>query len=273
MQRWAVVSRLRGAMIVRLRVVIVALAAGLLVYTGVFAWQGYRRMSQIGLTDQPCTADGLTITGRAADDWGWLCGYRAENQRLIASGIRPEVVMIGDSLTAAWPAHDPAIAPPIAMRGIGGQTSEKVLLRFRQDALSLRPRIIHLLVGSNDIAGYAGPFTATRYTDNMLDMIELARVHGQTVILGTIPPMRASSWLRANDPAPQIVRLNTRLRALATPGVVLADYHAALARPDGSPRGGMLMDDGIHLAPAGYAAIRPVFEAALAEARKRQAAR
>lgn len=260
-------------MVVRLRLVITALVAALLVYGALQGWASYRRMTLVGLTDRRCSADGWVVTGRVPDDWGGLCGYDTANARLIASGTRPDVVMIGDSLTAGWPEIAlPGGGAGIVTRGVGGQSSSQILLRFRQDALSLRPKIIHMLMGTNDLAGLTGPVTLDQVAGNVLTMAELAHLHGHAVILGTVPPARDFLWFRFGDPAPDVRRLNERLRWLAAHnGLVLADYHAVLARPDGSLRQELYMDDGIHLNAAGYAAIQPVFEAALAQARRRPA--
>lgn len=254
----------------RTRFLVAALIAALLGWGGLSGWQFYRHMQLVGLSDRPCSADGHIVTGRFLDDWGQLCGFRADNRRLLASGARPEVVMIGDSLTAAWPEQ----GQRIVMRGIAGQSSSQILLRFRQDALALNPRVIHILMGTNDLVGLTGPVTLDQYAGNLLDMVELAQARGETVIVGTIPPARSFLWFHLGDPAPDVDRLNARLRQLAKArGLVLADYHAALVHPDGSTRTDLFMDDGIHLTRTGYAAIQPVFDAALAEARARQAAR
>lgn len=254
----------------RTRNLAIALIIALLAWGGLSGWQLYRHMQLVGLSDRPCNARGEVVTGRFLDDWAQLCGFREDNRRLLASGARLDVVMIGDSLTAAWPGQ----GPRIAMRGIAGQSSSQILLRFRQDALALNPRVIHILMGTNDLVGLTGPVTLDQYAGNLLDMVELAQARGETVIVGTIPPARSFLWFHLGDPAPDIDRLNARLRQLAkTHGLVLADYHAALVRRDGSARTELFMDDGIHLTAAGYAAIQPVFDAALAEARARQPAR
>lgn len=254
-------------MAIRLRVVIAALVAGLAVYAGLHRWQDHRRMGLVGLTDRPCGADGTVVTGRGLDDWATLCGYREANRKLIASGTRPEVVMIGDSLTTGWP-ETLLPGPQVVTRGVGGQASGQVLLRFRQDALALHPRLIHILVGTNDLAGLTGPMTLDQITGNLLDMVELAQAHGIRVILGTVPPARDFEGLRLGDPAPDIARLNRRLRQVAAERhLVLADYHAALVGADGRPREDLYMDDGIHLTAQGYEALRPVLDAALAKVR------
>ena len=254
-------------MAVRPRLVLIGLALALVVYLGLTAWYQHRRAALIGLTERPCTVEGRSATGSDMDDWAALCAWRAENRRLLASGRRPEMVMIGDSLTERWPGLDDGIIT----RGVGGQTSAQVLLRFRQDAIALRPRIVHILVGANDLLGLGGPVSADQFAGNVLDMVELAQLHGAAVIVGTVPPMRDFAGYKPGDPAPDIARLNARLsRLAASRGLVLADYHAALIGPDARRGQALFTDDGIHLSREGYAAMKPVLDAALAEARRVQ---
>lgn len=254
-------------MAVRPRFVAIGLALACAVYAAITVGDHYWRAARIGLQDQPCGADRRPITGNGLDDWAALCAWREANGRLSAA---PEVVMFGDSFTEHWPPPGPGIVT----RGIGGQTSGQALLRFRQDALALGPRVIHILLGTNDVVGLNGPFTAAQFEGNLLNMVELAGLHGQAVILGTLPPMRDYAGYRHGDPAGDVARINAVLRGLAERrGLVLADYHAALIRPDGKAREDLFDDDGIHLRPAGYAEMQRVFDRALAEARKQAAER
>lgn len=256
-------------MTLRLRFVLTGLALAAAVYLGFTLWHDHQRAALIGLSGEPCTAEGQPVTGNGFDDWGALCAWRAENRRLVASGTRPDVVMIGDSLTERWPGK----APGIVTRGVGGQTSGQVLLRFRQDVIALHPRIVHILLGTNDLLGLAGPFTADQFAGNVLDMVELARFHGETVILGTIPPIRDFAGFKSGDPAPDVARLNAALRKLAKAhDVILADYHAALTGPGGTMRHELYLADGIHLTPGGYQAMQAVFGKALREARETRTA-
>ena len=247
---------------VRLRFVLTGLALAGLVYAALHFAYDYRRAGLIGLSEQPCTAQGRSVTGSDRDDWAALCAWRAENRQL--GGQRPDVVMIGDSLTEHWPGE----IPGVVRRGVSGQTGAQVLLRFRQDALDLHPRVIHILLGANDLLGFNGPFTARQFEGTVLDMVELAELHGARVILGTIPPMRDFGGYVRGDPAPGVARLNAVLRSIASRrGLVLADYHAALVMPDGTMRAELFAGDGRHLNARGYAVMQRVFDAALESAR------
>ncbi|WP_395329977.1 GDSL-type esterase/lipase family protein [Novosphingobium sp. BL-8H] len=257
-------------MVVRLRILVLGLFLAGLVLVGHSLWQNQRRARLVGLTDTACTPAGRSVTGSDYDDWGGLCFYRTSNAALRREGLHPDVVMIGDSITMGWP----TLGTQVVNRGIGGQTSSQILLRFRQDSLDLGPRIIHLLLGSNDVFGLTGPVTLDQIDGNVRTMAEQARLHGAVLIVGTLPPSKGFGRLFEADPTPAIDRVNARLRQIARQqGLILADYHAALVRPDGSIREDLFVD-GVHPNAAGYAAMQPIFRTALsqAELRRRQIA-
>lgn len=245
---------------VRLPFILVGLASALGVYAGLSIWHSRQRAELVGLTGQPCASTGRSVTGHDFDDFAGLCVWREENRALLSAKSPVDVVMIGDSLIERWPVRKPGIVT----RGVGGQTSAQVLIRFRQDAIALHPRTIHLLVGTNDLLGLGGPFTIAQFSDRVRDMIDLARLQGASVILGTIPPMRDYAGFKPGNPAPAVAQINDALRKAAdTGGVALADYHAALSLPDGSIRQELFLEDGLHLKPEGYKVLQSVFDAAL----------
>lgn len=212
---------------------------------------------------------------RPPNDWAWLCYYQADN-RLVRNGTPPDIVFIGDSITQAWITVDPAFFSAGRIdRGISGQTSAQLLLRFQQDAISLRPKVIHLLVGTNDVAGNMGAMGADGYMSNIAAMADLAQAKGIALVLGAIPPAERLPWRTSVEPVEQIRSLNTWLRDFAAErGIVFVDYYAALATPSGSARDG-LTRDGVHPNPAGYRIMADVAEPALATAlaRDRRAVR
>ncbi len=249
----------------RLRIGLLAVA--LIAATGLLVAKIWRdsSLAAIGMVEEPCTPDGKSITGRNIDDWAWRCLYRAANARLLSSRTHPEVVMIGDSLTADWPYQDQAIVG----RGIGGQTSAQILVRFHQDAVALKPEIVHILAGTNDTAGNTGPSSPDMYIANIKAMVDMARANDIEVVLGTIPPAAKFPWRPRVDPQDWAQRLSRDLRALALENdLILADYHAALTAPDGSIRE-ELFQDGAHPTEAGYARMREVLHEALGRARAR----
>ena len=147
---------------------------------------------QARLSDPGAQAARLEREARErADDWAGLSRYRAAN----ASVRRPELVMIGDSLTEIWQLAIPEMfGAAIANRGIAGQTSPQILRRFMQDVVDLEPRAVHILCGTNDIAGNTGPNLPQDYQRNIRAMVQLAAANGIDVLLGSIPPAASIFW-------------------------------------------------------------------------------
>lgn len=115
----------------------------------------------------------------------------------------PAVVFMGDSITENWLLGDPALFGTTRVnRGIGGQTTPQMLLRFRADVIALRPRAVHIMAGTNDIAGNTGPSTLLAVKNNLISMVELAKANGIEVLLGSIPPAGLSTGGRASIRAP-----------------------------------------------------------------------
>lgn len=202
-------------------------------------------------------------------DWAWLCRYQREDAADIRSK-RAEVVFIGDSITELWIRYDPSLfSGAFVNRGISGQTSPQILLRFYQDVIALRPRVVHILAGTNDIAGNTGPTSPEQYKNNVRAMVDLALANRVRVVLASIPPARAFPWHRDIDPAPHIRELNTWLKSYARErGLVYADYYSALAGADGGMKAGT-SGDGVHPVGEGYQIMRAIAEAAIAKARGR----
>ena len=152
-------------------------------------------------------------------------------------------------------------------RGISGQTSSQMLLRFMADVAALHPRFVHILAGTNDVAGNGGPLRTEDYQDNITAMVDIAKAHRIRVILSAIPPADHFGWRPGIDPRRTIADLNAWLRAFASRrGLSFVDYHSALATPSGAlkPEFG---DDGVHPNRSGYAVMAalaaPAIKAAL----------
>lgn len=198
-------------------------------------------------------------------DWPNHGRYETDNAAIVASGLRPDLVFMGDSLTEVWPLADADLfSPGRVCRGIAGQTSPQMLLRFQPDVVALRPRAVHLLAGLNDIAGNTGPTTPYRCLCNLRAMVELARANGIQVLLGLLPAVTAIPWRPGFDPAPWAAEINAALRTLAAErALTLIDYPTALAAA--SIRTALtLTHDGVHPNRRGYAAMRGALEPALA---------
>ena len=224
---------------------------------------------ETAMLDDPCAGRPADLYDPAAD-WAWLCRYHAANLALAGQSI--DTVFLGDSITEGWGYADPGMfAPGTVNRGISGQTSPQLVLRFMADVVGLHPRVVHLMIGTNDIAGNTGPTSPQAYQDNIRAMADLAAANGIMMVLGSVPPSDRMTWQPALRPARQIAELNAWLKAFAAErGLVYADYYGALAGA-----GGELPDrygpDGVHPNAAGYAVMRPVALAAVAEAAARAA--
>src|SRR3984957_14842332 len=150
---------------------------------------------------------------RAQNDWANLCRYREANGAL-SSPTR--VVFMGDSITEFWVKGDPALfSHGIVGRGISGQTSPQMLLRFFQDVIDLHPEVVHIMAGTNDVAGNTGPTTERDFQNNLRAMVELAQAHHIRVALASIPPASAFPWQPTLRPAQTIQHLNAWLRQYA----------------------------------------------------------
>jgi lysophospholipase L1-like esterase len=204
---------------------------------------------------------------RSANDWPDLCRYASKNAELLHSGKRPRVVFIGDSITDFWRYGDPGFfSPDIIDRGISGQTTPQILLRFYADVVALRPRAVHILAGVNDLAGNTGPSTDEMILNNIRAMIDIAKANNIKVVLASLLPANVAPKQPGPPIGARLVAFNEKLRRLAgEQQVVYLDYHAKLLGPD-ETMPTALTNDGLHPNRAGYAVMRPLAEGAIARA-------
>jgi len=201
------------------------------------------------------------------EDWAQLGRYRAADAALPAEE-KGRVVFYGDSITDAWGRSVGTFFPgkPYVNRGISGQTTPQMLVRFRQDVVDLHPEAVVILAGTNDIAGNTGPSTPEMTEDNFKSMVEIAKANGIRVILASVTPVATYPWRPeiADVPA-KIEALNAWLKDYcAREKLTYLDYWTAMAGPDGGMKPGISLD-GVHPNAAGYAIMGPLAEAALAE--------
>ena len=220
-----------------------------------------------GVLDDPCAP---TIPAAANRDIANLCRYADANRALIASATPVRAVFMGDSITDSWGPADPALfSQGVIDRGISGQTTGQMLLRFRQDVIALKPQVVHILAGTNDIAGNMGPTSLAAIEDNIATMAELARAHHIRVVIGAVLPASRYGWRPEIVPTQTIVQLNAFLASYAqAQHLTYVDYWHLLANPAGG------MDpsnaaDGVHPTPAAYAAMRPLAQAAIHQTLRR----
>lgn len=253
---------------------IIALAA-LLGLLGAIASPALAQDDAIGIVADPCTSEktpeqvpaGQWNAYLFAQDFGQLCHYRAQNAELIKAGNKPRVVFMGDSITEFWGQQDAAFFTHGKLdRGISGQTTAQMLLRFRQDVIDLHPQAVHIMAGTNDVAGNTGPSTLEQVEGNIASMAELARAHGIRVILASVPPAGRFPWRPEVQPVPIIRALNRWMQDYASRnGFTYADYYHATATPEGAMKPG-LADDGVHPTRKGYALMEPLAETAIQQA-------
>ena len=194
-------------------------------------------------------------------DWAGLCTYHAANMAALAAPVAPRVVFMGDSITQNWGLADPNFfAKGVLDRGISGQTSAQMLVRFRADVVALKPKIVHILAGTNDIAGNTGPESPQDFKNNVMAMVQIAKANGITVLLGSIPPTAHFSWQPNVNPVPWVAELNDWLRDYAKRNdIQYVDYFSALVGPSGELRPA-LGNDGVHPNRDGFAIMRRIVE-------------
>ena len=201
-----------------------------------------------------------------AQDWPDLNRFRKQNKSLgLPSEGEQRVVFMGNSITEGWPNNDPEFFanPTYINRGIGGQTTPQMLLRFRADVIDLQPKVVVILAGTNDIAGNTGPMTLEEIRGNIISMCELAKANGIEVVISSVLPAHDYVWRPGLEPNIKIPKLNTMLKEYAEANsIIYLDYFSAMV----DDRNGLakdLAEDGVHPTKKGYAIMRPLAEEAI----------
>ena len=149
---------------------------------------------------------------RQAKDWANLCRYAADNAKVGSEDTAQRTVFLGDLITEYWRQGDPAFfTGPLQNRGISGQTTAQMVLRFYPDVVALKPRVVHIMAGTNDVAGNLGPVSDDTIVANLTAMLDMANANHIRVVLASIPPARFMSWKPGITPGPRIAALNLRL--------------------------------------------------------------
>jgi lysophospholipase L1-like esterase len=207
---------------------------------------------------------------RRIEDFGGLNRYAKENAALPAAPSN-RVVFLGDSITEFWGEKSPFFpGKPYLNRGIAGQTTAQMLIRFRQDVIDLKPAVVIIQGGLADIAGFAGPSSLVEIENNLRSMAELAIFNHITPILVAEPPPADYPGRTGPEPVTQIVALNEWVaRYCASSHITCLDYYSALVGSNGQMKEGV-SDDGVHPNEKGYAILRPLAEKAIADALKQR---
>jgi lysophospholipase L1-like esterase len=204
-------------------------------------------------------------------DFADLAHFRAADRRLgpPAPGT-DRVVFLGDSITEGWNLRTSFPGKPYINRGISGQTTAQMLVRFRQDVIDLHPKVVVILGGTNDLAGNTGPVTLRQVEGNLESMAQLGKANGIAVVLCSLLPTVHYWWHpQVPNPAHRIAALNRWIQAYAARHhYVYVNYYAAMKNAAGGLKHS-LSPDGVHPSPAGYAVMAPLAEAGIEAALKR----
>ncbi len=201
-------------------------------------------------------------------DWPELNRYRAHNAKLGLPGANENrIVFMGNSITESWSTVLPEYfsGKSYVNRGIDGQTTPQMLVRFRADVIDLKPKAVVILAGTNDIAGNTGPATVKMIADNIISMAELARQNNILVVISSVLPVYDYSWKPGLEPAPKISKLNKIIKNYAlNHRHTYLDYYAAMV-DDKKGLHEKYTSDGVHPNKAGYKVMATLADQAIAK--------
>lgn len=208
-----------------------------------------------------------------AQDWANLKHFKKANSELRApQQDENRVVFMGNSITIGWLNLQPEFfeGKPYINRGISGQTTPQMVLRLRQDVIDLKPKVVVILAGTNDIAGNTGPTTIKEIAANIKNMAELARANGIKVVISSVLPAFDYPWRQGLKPNEKIPVLNSLLKKYAAKnGIVYLDYFKAMATKENGLKK-IQSQDGVHPNKLGYQVMAPLAEKAIAKALKKK---
>jgi lysophospholipase L1-like esterase len=238
---------------------------GVLLYPYAAQTQDKRQSSTPGQTEARAKAQ----EERLKNDWANLARFRADNEKLGNPSVgEKRIVFMGNSITEGWSRADPDFfaLKPYVNRGISGQTTPQMLIRFRPDVIHLKPAVVAILAGINDIAGNTGPSSLEMIEDNLASMAELARANSVEVVLCSVLPANDFPWRPGLQPAEKVVQLNAWIEDYAQKqGYFYVDYFTPMADEKHALKAEYTYD-GVHPNLAGYKIMEPLIEAAIAKA-------
>lgn len=193
-------------------------------------------------------------------DWPNLKKYAQENQELANISSKGRIVWMGDSITEMWKTTDPEFFqnPLYVNRGIGGQTTSQMLLRFRQDVINLKPEAVVILAGINDIAQNTGPISIENILGNIISMVELAKANQIKVVISSVLPANKFPWRPDILPADKVIELNKLLQHYCKKNnIIYVDYYSKMT----NAQKGLeveIANDGVHPTLSGYQIMKPL---------------
>ena len=203
-------------------------------------------------------------------DWPNLNKYAIENKNLSNVSNQDRIVLMGDSITEFWKTTDNTFFQNTTLinRGISGQTTSQMLLRFRQDAINLKPEIIVILAGINDIAENTGPISLENILGNILSMAELAKTNNIKIVLSSVLPANKFPWRPDLQPAEKVIELNAMIEKYCQENKIpYIDYYSKMV-DNQKGLDAKFTNDGVHPTLAGYKIMEPLLKEALAKTRK-----
>ena len=210
----------------------------------------------------------IMISPIAGQDWPALNRYSSDNKLLgLPEADEKRVVFMGNSITESWSVYQPEFfeGKSYINRGISGQTTPQMLIRFRPDVIDLKPQIVVILAGINDIAGNTGPSTEKMIVDNIISMAELAKSNSIDVIICSILPANDFSWSQNQNPSPKILAVNQALKKYSKiNGMVYLDYYTSMV----NEQEGLIKDyglDSVHPNKKGYQVMSKLLEKKIIE--------
>ncbi len=215
----------------------------------------------------------IEILQRRAQDWPQLARYRDANAKVPpAAKNENRVVFLGDSITDGWNLAEYFPDQPYINRGISGQTTPQMLIRFRPDVIALKPKVVVILAGTNDIAGNTGPMTNEMIQDNYASMAELARANGIKIVFASVLPVHDYGKTKVTErrSPEQILQLNQWIKNYcAENGYVHLDYFSKMVDDKGMLRI-ELANDGLHPNAEGYKLMAPLADSAIRQALRKR---
>jgi len=206
-------------------------------------------------------------------DWPMLSRYKDANAKVpVPARSEDRVVFMGDSITDGWKLAEYFAGKPYINRGISGQTTPQMLIRFRPDVIALKPKVVVILAGTNDIAGNTGPMTLEMIENNYASMAELARANGVKVVFSSVLPVHDYGKTKMSERrSPEsILKLNEWLKSYCkTNGHIYLDYFTRMLDDKGLLKA-ELANDGLHPNAEGYKTMAPLAEAAILQALKKR---
>ncbi|WP_053082736.1 SGNH/GDSL hydrolase family protein [Chryseobacterium angstadtii] len=209
------------------------------------------------------------VNAQSAVDFANLARYKEDNSVLLSTRKKIDVVFMGNSITEGWVKSHPEFFSEnnYTGRGISGQTSSQMLLRFQNDVIALKPKLVVINAGTNDIAQNAGIYDPEFTFNTIKSMVQIAESNGIKVIIASVLPAASFPWRKEITDVPQKVdALNNRLKQYAqSRKITFADYNTSMRNEKGGMREGLSID-GIHPNSAGYAIMEPIIKKALNKA-------